>query len=31
VPALRGRLLGELGNPADWETWTTPTIIVDRP
>ncbi len=22
---------GDPKNPAHWETWTTPTIIIDRP
>ncbi len=22
---------GDANNPAHWETWTTPTIIIDRP
>ena len=25
------KALGDAGNPADWETWTSPTITIDRP
>ena len=25
------KALGNSSNPADWETWTSPTITIDRP